>query len=359
MSGARGGNENGSNRNVIPSRKLLGPVLRSVSRSFYISIRLLPRELREPVGLAYLLARATDTVADTLEIPAATRIETLRELEDVIEGSAFEGAIVDLANSFLLLQTNEAERNLIEALPACFDFLDRLSSDDRDDVRAVLGKITKGQALDLARFGDPTKPNALATDRELHEYTYLVAGCVGEFWTRLCFRHVRNFSEMAEGGMAELGKRYGNGLQLINILRDAHSDLQAGRCYFPMQELEEIGLDPSHILREPGRFEFVLEKWREEAQRGLTAGIEYINAIHNRRVRGATALPELIGARTLALLRAAGPTELQRKIKVPRSEVRRIVASIAITLADRQSIDRMFRRLLLAAATKNISVASP
>src|SRR6202165_3920223 len=143
MSGALGGDVNGSNRDVIPSRKLLGPVLRSVSRSFYISIRLLPRKLREPVGLAYLLARATDTVADTSEIPVPTRIETLRELEDVIEGSAFEGAIVDLANSFLLLQTNEAERNLIEALPACFDFLDRLSSDDRDDVRAVLGKITK------------------------------------------------------------------------------------------------------------------------------------------------------------------------------------------------------------------------
>lgn len=344
---------------MISSRKLLGPVLRSVSRSFYLSIRLLPGKLREPVGLAYLLARATDTVADTSGIPAATRIETLRELGDVLEGGAFQGTIVDLANSFLLLQTNEAERKLIEALPACFDLLDRVSSDDRDDIRAVLGKITKGQELDLARFGDPTQLHALATDLELHEYTYLVAGCVGEFWTRLCFRHVRNFTEMAEGGMSELGKRYGNGLQLINILRDAHSDLQAGRCYFPMQELQEIGLDPSHILREPGRFEFVLEKWREEAQRGLTAGIEYVDAVRDRRVRGATALPALIGARTLALLRAAGPTELQRRIKVPRREVHRIIASVAITLASRQSIGRMFHRLLLTAATENISAASP
>jgi farnesyl-diphosphate farnesyltransferase len=332
---------------VISSKKLLGPILRSVSRSFYLSIRLLPGELREPVGLAYLLARASDTVADTSEIPAATRIETLRELGDVIEGGAFQGAIVDLANSFLRLQTNEAERKLIEALPACFDLLDRLSNDDREDIRAVLGKITKGQELDLARFGDPTKLHALATDLELHEYTYLVAGCVGEFWTRLCFRHVRNFAEMAEAEMLELGKRYGNGLQLINILRDAHADLQAGRCYFPMQELQEIGLDSSHILREPDRFEFILEKWREEAERGLNSGIEYVDAIRSRRVRGATALPALIGARTLALLRAAGPTELQHRIKVPRRDVHRIIASVAITLANRQSIDRMFRRLLL------------
>src|ERR1700736_5905472 len=130
MSGAHRRNEKTKDGNVISSRKLLGPVLRSVSRSFYLSIRLLPGKLREPVGLAYVLARATDTVADTSGIPAATRIETLRELGDVIEGAAFQGAIVDLANSFLLLQTNEAERNLIEALPACFDFLDRVSSDD-------------------------------------------------------------------------------------------------------------------------------------------------------------------------------------------------------------------------------------
>jgi phytoene/squalene synthetase len=38
----------------------------SVSRSFYLTIRFLPRPLREPVGLAYLLARATDTIADTV-----------------------------------------------------------------------------------------------------------------------------------------------------------------------------------------------------------------------------------------------------------------------------------------------------
>jgi farnesyl-diphosphate farnesyltransferase len=328
-------------------KQILGSVLRDVSRSFYISIRLLPLGLRQPVGLAYLLARATDTIADTAGIPAAMRVETLRELADVIQGSAFDGAVVDLVNSVLALQTNEAERTLIESLPDCFDLLERSNQDDVEDIRVALGKITKGQELDLVRFGDTTQLHALATDLELHEYTYLVAGCVGEFWTRLCFRHVPDFADQGEMEMAELGKRYGNGLQLINILRDAHSDLQAGRCYFPMQELKEIGLDPAHILQEPGRFEFILEKWREEAQRGLTAGITYVNAIQNRRVRAATALPALIGARTLAMLRAAGPTELHRNIKVPRGEVRAIIARMALTLANRQSIDRTFRELLL------------
>ncbi len=331
-------------RDRIPPTELCGPILRAVSRSFYISIRFLPRRLREPVGLAYLLARATDTVADTAQIPALVRTEMLTDLSSVVQGEISPDALGDLVNSFAPLQTNDAERQLIESLPNCLEELARSSSDDRNDIRSVLQKITKGQALDIARFGDMAQPRALATALELHEYTYLVAGCVGEFWTRLCFRHIRNFSDLPEMEMAELGKRYGNGLQLINILRDAHSDLQAGRRYFPIQELEEIGIDPSQILIEPGRFEFILEKWREEARRGLIAGMSYVHAIRNPRIRGATGLPALIGARTLSMLRAAGPTELHRTIKVPRHEVRAMIARLAITLGGRGSVQRMFQR---------------
>lgn len=321
---------------------LNGSILESVSRSFYLSIRFLPRDLRRPIALAYLLARTTDSVADTVQIAAPVRAETLSDLSLIIQGEISPDALEDLVGSFAPLQTNDAERRLIEALPNCISELQRLDSADRDDVRVVLAKITKGQGLDVARFGDPATPHALASDVELHEYTYLVAGCVGEFWTRLCFRHVSNFSEMPEAELSDLGRRYGNGLQLINILRDAPSDLQAGRCYFPMEELKEIGVDPKHILLEPGRFEFVLKKWRDEAQRGLTAGINYVHAICNRRVRGATALPALIGARTLAMMRAAGPSELHRKIKVPRSEVRGILWRMAASLAGRETLNRIF-----------------
>jgi farnesyl-diphosphate farnesyltransferase len=328
-------------------RRLLGPILRSVSRSFYLSIRFLPHKLRAPVGLAYLLARATDTIADTAEVPAMARANMLSKVRAVVQGEMPQEAVPDIVSSIAPLQSNSAERTLITALPECFAFFNRLSADDREEVRLLLGKITRGQALDVRRFGDATRPRALATDIELHEYTYLVAGCVGEFWTRLCFRHVRDFAQWPETEMLELGSQYGCGLQLINILRDAPSDLHAGRCYFPLQELNEIGLDPAHILIEPGRFEFVLKRWRAEAQRGLTAGINYVHAIRNRRIRGATALPALIGARTLALMRAAGPAELHRKIKVPRSEVRAMVMRVAATLADGQTIEKMFRELLL------------
>jgi farnesyl-diphosphate farnesyltransferase len=170
---------------------------------------------------------------------------------------------------------------------------------------------------------------------------------VGDFWTRLCFAHVKKFSERSESEMLELGVRYGQGLQLINILRDAGDDLRHGRCYFPADELDSLGLAAGEILRDPARVLPVVEQWRKKAESGVEAGIEYASAIRNRRVRFATALPALIGARTLALLREAGAEALVRRVKVPRGEVRKMISASA--LASPQSLRRTFEKLQGAA----------
>ena len=325
-------------------RRLRGAILRSVSRSFYLSVRLLPARLREPVSLAYLLARATDTIADTADVPTAIRVEKLETLSGAIQGQSSPDTIVDLVASFAPLQKNSDESALIESLPCCLEWLENLDPADRTDIRSVLEKITRGQALDLQRFVNATEARALNTANDLDEYTYLVAGCVGEFWTRLCFRHVRKFAKLDENEMSELGKRYGMGLQLINILRDAGSDIRSGRCYFPEEELAAIRMTAADIIREPDRFRPIYRRWREKAEAELQSGVEYSLAIRNRRVRAASVLPALIGARTLALLREAGGTALNRKIKVPRQEVRSMISSVVMTLASRRKIEAIFER---------------
>src|SRR6266852_4010741 len=300
---------------TISLSKLRGSILARVSRSFYLSIRLSPKKLREPVALGYLLARASDTIADTTELPLDLRMENLRLLIRGIQGEALGDAIVGLSASVTPLQKNKAERALIESLQSCFDWLQQSEVPDREEVRAVLEQINRGQVLDLERFRNPKQIAALEKSVELDEYTYLVAGSAGEFWTRLCFRHLPKFSARSEGDMLGMGKRYGMGLQLIKI------------------------------LREPERFQPIYRKWREKAERGIEAGLEYANAIRNRRVRVATALPGLIGARTLALLRNAGATALHRRIKVPRKEVRAIVASLIFGFGGRSQIDSLYREL--------------
>lgn len=325
-------------------RRLRTSLLRSVSRSFYLSIQFLPAQLREPIALAYLLARTTDTIADTAQIFANVRMETLKLLSDAIQGIASRDVVADLIASFVSLQQNTSERQLLESLPDCLAWLERMEHTDRNDIRLVLEKITHGQMSDLERFDNPKEIRALRTAADLDEYTYLVAGCVGEFWTRLCFRHVRNFARRSEDEMLALGRRYGMALQLINVLRDAGSDLRVGRCYFPDYELTEAHLTPSQILAEPERFQPIYRTWLGKANAGLESGMEYSRAINNRRVRAATVLPALIGARTLALLDAAGPTSLQRTVKVSRRGVRAIILSLAITFASRKAIDAMFNR---------------
>jgi farnesyl-diphosphate farnesyltransferase len=264
-------------------------------------------------------------------------------LSHAIQGKASREVVVDLIASFVPLQDNASERQLLESVPDCLGWLDTIEYADRNDIRVVLEKITAGQKLDLERFDNPKEIRALATAAELDEYTYLVAGCVGEFWTRLCFRHVRRFATRSEDQMLALGKRYGMGLQLINVLRDAGADLQAGRCYFPEYELATAHLTASQILSEPDRFAPIYFAWLEKARAGLECGMQYSRAIENRRVRAATVLPALIGVRTLALLHQPGAGALNRTVKMPRHEVRKMIFQVVATLASRKMTDSIYQ----------------
>ena len=329
------------------SRRLQTTILRSVSRSFYLSIRFLPAQLGGPIALAYLLARTTDTVADTTRIPGSVRMEALKMLSDGIQCKASREVVINQVASFVPLQENAVERTLLNSLPDCLEWLEQTGEADRDDIRAALERITHGQMLDLHRFGDPAEVRALQTAADLDEYTYLVAGCVGEFWTRLCFRHLRDFTSLIPDEMLALGRRYGMALQLINVLRDAGNDLRAGRCYFPEHELGSVGMTADQILSESDRFQPIYQRWMGKAQDGLKCGIQYSCAIRNRRVRAATVLPALIGARTLARIHQAGTSALHGTVKVPRGEVRAMVMSLAVTLASRAKIEAIFNRAVL------------
>ena len=253
-------------------------LLQRVSRSFYLTLRLLPGEVRGILSLAYLLARASDTIADTCAAPVATRNALLRGLPDVWPAS---------------LSAPGAEGELLATLP---DLLTAWkSSPDREEIGAVWRTILEGQIFDLERFGGMA-PTPL-TPEELDRYTYLVAGCVGEFWTNICFKHINNYSSSDPETMRRFGKTFGQGLQLVNILRDRHADASLGRIYIP-----------------PERFATDMET----ARTSLAAGGSYASAIRSRRLRAACVLPLQLGRSTLELV-ARNPEK--KRVKVPRHRV--------------------------------------
>jgi len=304
-------------------------LLRGVSRSFYLSIRLLPKPVRAPVAVGYLLARASDTIADTtIRAPAerAAQLASFAQLVRHPQADSMQKAGA-LARQFAAAQQDAHERALISALPQCLAWLDDLQPADAADVREVMRHITSGQMLDVERFGDPSaeSPRHLASGKDLDEYTYLVAGCVGEFWTRIACRHDPAFADLPFAEMMALARSYGQALQLVNILRDVDEDLANGRCYLP----------PDARATAP---------WIARAQAGLDDGMRYSLALRQRRLRVASALPALIGTRTLALMDAAAPQRAAR-VKMPRAEVRAILQRTALSLGGRATLRSQYARL--------------
>lgn len=293
--------------------ELGGPLLKAVSRSFYLSIRVLPRDLQAPIGLAYLLARTSDTIADTADASESVRLRHLAAFEEMIRGGATTG-LAELQRE--IHPSDPGERDLIAQLDRCLAWLAALSDFDRREITLVLEKIIRGQRLDLQRFPKGGSVTALRTAAELEDYTYLVAGCVGEFWTRVCFRHVPRYANAAESELSDLSRNFGKGLQLVNILRDVPADRRAGRCYLPADELAAANSMPAAPARE------VFQRWHQRATELLGDGRRYIGALRPARLRIACFLPWRLGVETLRLLQKRSPLETDEKIKVPRSTVR-------------------------------------
>ena len=106
---------------------------------------------------------------------------------------------------------------------------------DKRLIREVLTRLSAGRNWTSHGSACPTRRNlrALETEAELDDYTFRVAGCVGEFWTRLCRAHLFPRAAVDEAMLLRDGIRFGKGLQLVNILRDIPADLEKGRCYIP------------------------------------------------------------------------------------------------------------------------------
>ncbi|HUR47564.1 MAG TPA: phytoene/squalene synthase family protein [Candidatus Saccharimonadales bacterium] len=323
----------------LPSHELLTSLLRDVSRSFYLTLRVLPKPVRSQIGLAYLLARTTDTIADTEIVPVETRLEALQNLANRIQGSRQEpldfSRFIQAESPASERRESGAERVLLTRVEEAILLLKSFSPEDQELIRKVLITITSGQELDLRRFEDGKRGlRALANAAELDDYTYRVAGCVGEFWTRICYSHLAVGADRAGGMNLERmiadGIRFGKGLQLVNILRDVPADLKNGRCYIPEDSLRALGLQPRDLLSPKNETALrpAYHKLLDDAHEHLSAGWNYTTSLPRNwvRVRLACAWPILIGERTIALLRTQNVLDPAHRVKISRGQIKRILA---------------------------------
>jgi len=279
-------------------------------------------------GLAYLLARTSDTIADTQLLPLDQRLVSLHSFRKSLLGSA--AGLLNLAE-LARNQGSPAERTLLENCGNSFRLLREFSHDDQQLISAVLQIIISGQELDLRRFAQASPEDilSLGVETELDDYTYRVAGCVGEFWTRMCRRHLFPRAELDDQFLLTNGVRFGKGLQLVNILRDLPADLRHGRCYLPSESLQTVGLKPQDLLRPDNESHLrpLYNRYLDRAEADLAAGWAYTNRLprSSMRVRLACAWPLLIGRRTIVLLREGRILQPQNRLKVSRREVKGIL----------------------------------
>ncbi|MCX7872723.1 MAG: squalene/phytoene synthase family protein [Verrucomicrobiae bacterium] len=316
----------------------LDSILKGVSRSFYLTLRFLPPSVRPQISVAYLIARAADTIADTNIIPLENRIQTLRNIRDAILADSFtmNDLLYELGIKTEAADFSHDEKSLIENFGKVLRVYNSFSLEDRKLIKKVIYDITVGQELDLIRFSSADKSNIvpLSDDKELENYTFFVAGTVGDFWTRICFLHVMREQNLSPDEMVKLGVRYGKGLQLINILRDLPFDLIKGRCYIPLQSLKKHNLCPQDLLdvNNEEKFRPLYNHYLKLAFEHLRGGRDYVFSIPKRyfRLRFVTALPLLIGIKTLEEMYAGKVLDPGRKIKVSRGDVKKLVLLAAL-----------------------------
>jgi farnesyl-diphosphate farnesyltransferase len=257
------------------------------ARTMALSLQILPRDLREPLELAYLLARISDTVADEGDASAVERIVWLERFASCLESKSL-AQDPPSATGF-----SSQEMELLAALPGILALLEK--SPDREEIKALLREILEGQLFDLRRFSHGGPPLDRA---ELERYCDLVAGSVGRCWTRLIAGHAPGKLLLPAERLLPLAGDYGKGLQLVNILRDRWEDRVAGRNYLKEEEVPEL---------------------LKLAAMWLRSGSSCCEGLRPGRILVATSLPLNLAQATLPLV------EGSLKAKLSRSTVRGIL----------------------------------
>ncbi len=353
---------------------LLTDILKDVSRAFFLSLNILPQQIRSPIGTAYLLARTADTISDSAKLSPDKRLTQLQNFRSLLHDPKQIGRIplTDTAQAI----PDPSERRLLYHLPGILKLYRSQDEPDRQMIQEIVLTLTKAMEIDLTKFsrapGRTEEVHSLATEEELETYIYYAAGCVGEFWTKICYSKCHHLHCWNFNAMCKIGIEFGKALQLTNILRDLPKDLACGRCYIPSDQLSALKLQPEE-LRNPSTLQPVLpilDFWTRRALTYFTSAEQYFYAhpVCCYRLRLACLWPILIGLATLAKL-TASPHWLNAKqrIKVSRPWIYTMVfaslptstnntlTGLWINFYRQQIVSNLARRLKQPAQSSNIS----
>ncbi len=218
--------------------------LQGVSRTFALAIPLLPTPLRHVVGTAYLLCRIADTIEDDAGFDAETKAEHLARFVAIVEGTltqdSIESFVADV-HPYLSDKTPRAERDLVANTVRAIKITRSYNSVQQES----LARCVRIMSLGMADFATGSVAG-LKDQTQMARYCYVVAGVVGEALTELFCEYSPHIAKNRDH-MMKLAVRYGQGLQMVNILQDFWEDREQGACWLPRDIFQQEGLDLASV----------------------------------------------------------------------------------------------------------------
>jgi len=287
----------------------LSELLEKTSRTFALSIPPLPEPTRREVMIAYLLFRIADTLEDAVAWDLNRKNDELQAFGKMMDTP--DGAEIRAMAQRWVADPPLEHAGYIELLaetPAVMEAWQELSP----QARQLVGHHTRRTIDGMASFVQRERDGVLQLDNveDLRRYCYTVAGIVGEMLTEL-FLLDRPELEPISADLRHDAARFGEALQLVNILKDVAGDLEEGRSFLPADA------DPGELFR--------------LARRDLEAAGRYSLRIHEaggaRGIVEFTLMPVLLAWATLDRVEEQGPGA-----KLTRPEVREILSEMESAL---------------------------
>jgi farnesyl-diphosphate farnesyltransferase len=327
---------------MSPEEQFQDAILPSVSRTFALTIPQLPESIRGAVTNAYLLCRIADTIEDESALSDDERQHFHEAFIAVVEGRGEAKRFADTLAARLTGATSEEERELVRGTEKVVAYTLSLPERLREPLVHCVAIMSRG----MGRFAHAAEGQGVANLAEFERYCYYVAGVVGEMLTEL-FCTIDDEISRQRGKLMRLAVSFGQGLQMVNILKDIWEDHRRGYCWLPRDVFEAYGVDVANKREDetPEGFARGMDEMVGIAHGHLQHALDYTESLPRRHVGVRRFCLWAIGLAVLTLRKVHRKPHFRHgsEVKVSRRTVRWTVVATSLASRSNTSLRVLFK----------------